>query len=130
MTQLGFLGLEIFLVVRVRFAANRYLLDHFQTVAFQADHFLWIVRQERSEEHTSELQSPCNLVCRLLLEKKKTISACHPCPPTGRPPPASAPGRLRAAHPCARSPPGTAARDAVSLRAPATPGPSLVHERA
>src|SRR5256885_2840136 len=26
--------------------------------------------QERSEEHTSELQSPCNLVCRLLLEKK------------------------------------------------------------
>src|SRR5256885_11131536 len=28
-------------------------------------------RQVRSEEHTSELQSPCNLVCRLLLEKKK-----------------------------------------------------------
>src|SRR5256885_12679038 len=27
----------------------------------------------RSEEHTSELQSPCNLVCRLLLEKKKYI---------------------------------------------------------
>src|SRR5256885_1792081 len=27
---------------------------------------------ERSEEHTSELQSPCNLVCRLLLEKKKS----------------------------------------------------------
>src|SRR2546426_9169870 len=28
----------------------------------------------RSEEHTSELQSPCNLVCRLLLEKKKSRS--------------------------------------------------------
>src|ERR1039457_4594664 len=28
-------------------------------------------RPSRSEEHTSELQSPCNLVCRLLLEKKK-----------------------------------------------------------
>src|SRR5256885_10075488 len=28
----------------------------------------------RSEEHTSELQSPCNLVCRLLLEKKKIIT--------------------------------------------------------
>src|SRR5256885_9338735 len=28
---------------------------------------------KRSEEHTSELQSPCNLVCRLLLEKKKKI---------------------------------------------------------
>src|SRR5256885_5498098 len=33
----------------------------------------------RSEEHTSELQSPCNLVCRLLLEKKKTPSShCEP----------------------------------------------------
>src|SRR5688500_19164264 len=28
-------------------------------------------RRTRSEEHTSELQSPCNIVCRLLLEKKK-----------------------------------------------------------
>src|SRR5256885_9851737 len=28
-------------------------------------------KRQRSEEHTSELQSPCNLVCRLLLEKKK-----------------------------------------------------------
>src|SRR5256885_12636712 len=32
----------------------------------------------RSEEHTSELQSPCNLVCRLLLEKKKNTT--HPDP--------------------------------------------------
>src|SRR5256885_13110376 len=32
-------------------------------------HFLFF----RSEEHTSELQSPCNLVCRLLLEKKHAI---------------------------------------------------------
>src|SRR5256885_8261138 len=38
----------------------------------------WVIRTadgslsaHRSEEHTSELQSPCNLVCRLLLEKKK-----------------------------------------------------------
>src|SRR5256885_10867641 len=35
----------------------------------------------RSEEHTSELQSPCNLVCRLLLEKKKksvqVLTRCH-----------------------------------------------------
>src|SRR5256885_15134147 len=31
----------------------------------------------RSEEHTSELQSPCNLVCRLLLEKKKKMSLVH-----------------------------------------------------
>src|SRR5256885_12429514 len=34
----------------------------------------------RSEEHTSELQSPCNLVCRLLLEKKKNniYTSCTP----------------------------------------------------
>src|ERR1039457_3744499 len=34
---------------------------------------------DRSEEHTSELQSPCNVVCRLLLEKKKNIAACDGC---------------------------------------------------
>src|SRR5256885_6300713 len=40
----------------------------------------------RSEEHTSELQSPCNLVCRLLLEKKNTFdSPC--CVPTLDTPP-------------------------------------------
>src|SRR3989454_7939564 len=32
-----------------------------------------LVFDQRSEEHTSELQSPCNLVCRLLLEKKKKL---------------------------------------------------------
>src|SRR5256885_11932019 len=38
-------------------------------------------KNARSEEHTSELQSPCNLVCRLLLEKKKILihsSLFHP----------------------------------------------------
>src|SRR5205807_6460277 len=35
----------------------------------------------RSEEHTSELQSPCNLVCRLLLEKKKQNSIVQTAPP-------------------------------------------------
>src|SRR2546426_6049647 len=34
---------------------------------------VFVIREDiRSEEHTSELQSPCNLVCRLLLEKKKS----------------------------------------------------------
>src|SRR5256885_11867970 len=33
--------------------------------------WLGCIHRKRSEEHTSELQSPCNLVCRLLLEKKK-----------------------------------------------------------
>src|SRR5256885_13207450 len=38
-------------------------------------------RLSRSEEHTSELQSPCNLVCRLLLEKKKhyTVYSTQRC---------------------------------------------------
>src|SRR5256885_11150644 len=36
----------------------------------------WVEWANRSEEHTSELQSPCNLVCRLLLEKKKTMTHC------------------------------------------------------
>src|SRR5256885_3884296 len=40
----------------------------------------------RSEEHTSELQSPCNLVCRLLLEKKKTLARPAPYHPPVLPP--------------------------------------------
>src|SRR5256886_9664969 len=39
------------------------------------DRILEIARKYRSEEHTSELQSQSNLVCRLLLEKKKTEQA-------------------------------------------------------
>src|SRR5256885_7249350 len=35
------------------------------------------VMGSRSEEHTSELQSPCNLVCRLLLEKKNSTLISH-----------------------------------------------------
>src|SRR2546426_1071579 len=38
---------------------------------WEFDHFIEYGVEKRSEEHTSELQSPCNLVCRLLLEKKK-----------------------------------------------------------
>src|SRR2546426_7142765 len=43
-------------------------------VRFLREHLLGA---NRSEEHTSELQSPCNLVCRLLLEKKKITA--HTC---------------------------------------------------
>src|SRR5256885_9637519 len=51
--------------------------QHVGTLAERAEHVLCrdlavLKDQLRSEEHTSELQSPCNLVCRLLLEKKKT----------------------------------------------------------
>src|SRR2546423_11777450 len=73
----GFLGDLVGRVVRV---------DHDEDVV---EHVL-----QRSEEHTSELQSLAYLVCRLLLEKKKNIlppmSPLHP----GRPPPTSQPVRL------------------------------------
>src|SRR5688500_19781243 len=39
-------------------------------VILAAIQFGFVYQAKRSEEHTSELQSPCNLVCRLLLEKK------------------------------------------------------------
>src|SRR5258708_30617830 len=55
---------------------------------------------DRSEEHTSELQSPDHLVCRLLLEKKKKRLPCPPIPakqawspPRSPPPPPRAPHR-------------------------------------
>src|SRR5256885_12203498 len=43
--------------------------NHYVDVFADEEDRIWV--GERSEEHTSELQSPCNLVCRLLLEKKK-----------------------------------------------------------
>src|SRR5256885_7868733 len=47
-------------------------LPHGEPVRLHDDRvFAVLTRADRSEEHTSELQSPCNLVCRLLLEKKK-----------------------------------------------------------
>src|SRR5256885_8550421 len=48
----------------------------------------------RSEEHTSELQSPCNLVCRLLLEKKKKKHSIT----SKRPQPQSLPPHINSSH--------------------------------
>src|SRR2546430_10649708 len=48
-------------------------LAQFLDIFFQAFDF-FLARDFRSEEHTSELQSQSNLVCRLLLEKKKTVT--------------------------------------------------------
>src|SRR5256885_17167589 len=50
-----------------RFAPPRQLMTYLGLVSVEDSSG---PRQRRSEEHTSELQSPCNLVCRLLLEKK------------------------------------------------------------
>src|SRR2546426_5524599 len=44
-------------------------LNHPYARGLEIEHL--VANRQRSEEHTSELQSPCNLVCRLLLEKKK-----------------------------------------------------------
>src|SRR5256885_4313401 len=49
-----------------------YLPEHYPQIdAARLGELRSIYKEQRSEEHTSELQSPCNLVCRLLLEKKK-----------------------------------------------------------
>src|SRR6266446_8045953 len=56
------------------FRSARVARDHRARVAVCAEQLRRVEaarRIRRSEEHTSELQSPCNLVCRLLLEKKK-----------------------------------------------------------
>src|SRR5258708_12002729 len=70
---------------------RRALLDHrrtLRTAAYAADFGIWRVvhahAELRSEEHTSELQSPDHLVCRLLLEKKNIQSNNHHHP-TPRP---------------------------------------------
>src|SRR5258708_30453412 len=49
----------------------RHAVDLFPELAGLGAHLLVVLAEGRSEEHTSELQSPDHLVCRLLLEKKK-----------------------------------------------------------
>src|SRR5256885_9919583 len=55
---------------RPRFRVSWWVLFAVALLAF--NFYLGSHATQRSEEHTSELQSPCNLVCRLLLEKKNT----------------------------------------------------------
>src|SRR3989454_7937166 len=55
-------------IVTSPYQASRYVPAYFSSGSDGRD------AVSRSEEHTSELQSPCNLVCRLLLEKKKTTT--------------------------------------------------------
>src|SRR5256885_2931999 len=51
--------------------SNGLRIDQESVKAVIGPSLLLLKNKTRSEEHTSELQSPCNLVCRLLLEKKK-----------------------------------------------------------
>src|SRR5882724_5970770 len=83
--------------------------------------WMWRFGRSRSEEHTSELQSLRHIVCRLLLEKKKTGTPGMPPPACRRAPPRSprsptphivlAPGARRLASACRR--PGRGAADRV-----------------
>src|SRR5256885_8954200 len=63
--QHGFLGLGVVLPAAAALEVHGTELPLLERVVHAAQ------KAQRSEEHTSELQSPCNLVCRLLLEKKK-----------------------------------------------------------
>src|SRR2546426_4345733 len=57
--------------VEIRDGALTYSVDRDGRAVFLPSRLGFAFQGARSEEHTSELQSPCNLVCRLLLEKKK-----------------------------------------------------------
>src|SRR3989442_9324073 len=64
------------LVVQTRREFDRHISELLQTLG-QRMRYLLLERKHRSEEHTSELQSRPHLVCRLLLEKKKTVPERH-----------------------------------------------------
>src|SRR5258708_9252467 len=64
------------------------LLDRVENLTLEPDdetRIVGVTFRSRSEEHTSELQSPDHLVCRLLLEKKKKTSAPTHTAPTAMP---------------------------------------------
>src|SRR5256885_1544758 len=64
-------GLSLFLVLAVALQGG---LGRLWGADLGANFYNLFPHNLRSEEHTSELQSPCNLVCRLLLEKKQHLS--------------------------------------------------------
>src|SRR2546426_8420622 len=69
--SIGVWGGENRLYAAIKFFVYTFFGSLLMLVAILALVYLTGQRTGRSEEHTSELQSPCNLVCRLLLEKKK-----------------------------------------------------------
>src|SRR5256885_4462396 len=72
--EFGLIGASLLLVL--------YLALIMRGLMIAANAPTFFTRLLRSEEHTSELQSPCNLVCRLLLEKKKHHLRPESPPPT------------------------------------------------
>src|SRR2546426_8417002 len=69
---------------RVQMQLGDVTIDHFRRHSLAASGSQGVPAEvvDRSEEHTSELQSPCNLVCRLLLEKKKNTKGSRHHPDT------------------------------------------------
>src|SRR5256885_8423878 len=70
LSQVGF-GLSREAREKVEGEAQAKAIEQFKQRASTLSKSFGFANYSRSEEHTSELQSPCNLVCRLLLEKKK-----------------------------------------------------------
>src|SRR5688500_19561892 len=71
---LNLTGISIILAVSLNLITGftgQFSIGHAGFMAVGAYSSVFLTVYYRSEEHTSELQSPCNLVCRLLLEKKK-----------------------------------------------------------
>src|SRR5256885_740762 len=94
------LAAECAKAVKAPDALKRLQGDAAEPIGSTPQQFAQFIATERSEEHTSELQSPCNLVCRLLLEKKKSRQderrhRTAPAPPdtTQAPTPPAAAGR-------------------------------------
>src|SRR3989442_10908068 len=84
-TEIYTLSLHDALPIYHRLAPERLELGdavrEFDDVVVAVAREVGIVREQRSEEHTSELQSRPHLVCRLLLEKKKKTSLGNSCVP-------------------------------------------------
>src|SRR5690606_42109038 len=76
-TLIGYSNLPAMVATDASALYSRNVLDFMKLIA-NAEGQLAIQQDDRSEEHTSELQSRENLVCRLLLEKKKTKQTYQP----------------------------------------------------
>src|SRR5258708_10690141 len=93
----NYIILEMLIVGVVMLVIAARMTSSFEDGSFLLQMFLGLGGAARSEEHTSELQSPDHLVCRLLLEKKKipvALQADAPAPPAATTPKSAWPTAL------------------------------------